>query len=164
MPATLKDCFHSRGARPALRQGVCASLLLASTAGSTSEILEYRCSPDIKHECTTSGCETISSDSGFQQAESFVYNPETGELSACLWTNCYAGSATVFAATNMDTFTVVGRLLPVRAGNEPVIVTLTIKTPLETQPQGNEEAGFTAAWGYGGEGLALDMGKCVLSR
>ena len=120
MPATLKDCFHSRGARPALRQGVCASLLLASTAGSTSEILEYRCSPDIKHECTASGCETISSESGFPQAESFVYNPETGELSACLWTNCYAGSATVFAATNMDTFAVVGRLLPVRAGNEPV--------------------------------------------
>ena len=64
----------------------------------------------------------------------------------------------------MDTFTVVGRLLPVRAGNEPVIVALTIKTPLETESQGNEEAGFTAAWGYGGEGLALDMGKCVLSR
>jgi hypothetical protein len=164
MPAMLKGCFHSRGARAGLRQDLCVSLLLASTAGSTSETLEYRCSPDIKHECIASGCETISSDSGFQQAESFVYNPETGELSACLWTNCYAGSATVFAATNMDTFAVVGRLLPVRAGNEPVIVTLTIKTPPETEPQGDEEAGFTAAWGYGGEGLALDMGKCVLSR
>jgi hypothetical protein len=164
MPATLKDRPRSRGVRGVLRQGLCVALLLASTAGSTSEILEYRCSPDIKHECTASGCETISSDSGFQQAESFVYNQETGELSACLWTNCYLGSATVFAATNTDTFTVIGRLLPVRPGNQPVIVTLTIKTPLKTEPQRDEEAGFTAAWGYGGEGLALDMGKCVLSR
>ena len=165
MPATLKDCFHSRGARPALRQGVCASLLLASTAGSTSEILEYRCSPDIKHECTASGCETISSDSGFQQAESFVYNPETGAAVRLFMDQllCWQRNS-ICRAQTWTAFTVVGRLLPVRPGNEPVIVTLTIKTPLETEPQGDEEAGFTAAWGYGGEGLALDMGKCVLSR
>ena len=106
----------------------------------------------------------MGSDSGFQQAESFVYNPETGELSACLWTNCYAGGATVFAGTAADTFTAVGRLLPARPGNEPVIVTLTIKTPLKAEPATEEDASFIAAWGYGGEGLALDLGKCVLSR
>ncbi len=61
-------------------------------------------------------------------------------------------------------FTVVGRLLPVRPGNEPVIVTLTIKTPLKAEPADDEDASFTAAWGYGGEGLALEIGKCVLSR
>jgi hypothetical protein len=160
----MKGCMRSRGMRRVLGPGLYAALLSGPGAGAASVILEYRCTPDIRHECTSAGCETMSSDSGFRQAESFVYNPETGELSACLWTNCYAGSATVFAATNMDTFTVVGRLLPVRPGNEPVIVTLTIKTPLETEPRGNEEAGFTAAWGYGGEGLALDMGNCVLSR
>ena len=114
------------------------------------------------------GCETISGDSGFQQAESFVYSPETGQLSACLWTNCYAGSATVFVGTATDTFTaaftVVGQLLPVPPGNEPVIVTLTIKTPLKAEQADDEHASFTAAWGYGGEGLALDIGECVLSR
>ena len=53
---------------------------------------------------------------------------------------------------------------PVRPGNEPVIVTLTIKTPLKAEPATEEDASFIAAWGYGGEGLALDLGKCVLSR
>jgi hypothetical protein len=144
--------------------GLCAALLLGPSEGSASVILEYRCTPDIKHECTAAGCETMSSDSGFQQAESFVYSPETGQLSACLWTNCYAGSATVFAGTATDTFTVVGQLLPVRPGNEPVIVTLTIKTPLKAEQADDEHASFTAAWGYGGEGLAVDIGECVLSR
>jgi len=154
-------------ARRVLAPVLCAALLLRPLAGSASMILEYRCTPDIKHECTAAGCETMSSDSGFQQAESFVYNPETGELSTCLWTNCYAGSATVFADTPTDTFTAftaVGRLLPVRPGNQPVIVTLTIKTPPKAEPADDEDATFTAAWGYGGEGLALEMGKCVLSR
>lgn len=148
--------------------GLCAALLLGPSEGSASAILEYRCTPDIKHECTAAGCETMSSDSGFQQAESFVYNAETGQLSACLWTNCYGGSATVFAGTATDAFTaaftVVGRLLPVRPGNEPVIVTLTIKTPPKAEQADDEHVSFTAAWGYGGEGLALDIGECVLSR
>ena len=92
---------------PNVCPGLCAALLLGPSEGSASVILEYRCTPDIKHECTAAGCETMSSDSGFQQAESFVYSPETGQLSACLWTNCYAGSATVFAGTATDTFTAV---------------------------------------------------------
>jgi hypothetical protein len=160
--------MRSRGMRRVLGPGLYAALLSGPGAGAASVILEYRCTPDIRHECTSAGCETMSSDSGFRQAESFVYNPETGELSACLWTNCYAGSATVFAGTTTDTFTAgftaVGRLLPVRPGNKPVIVTLTIKTPLKAESATDEDATFTAAWGYGGEGLAIDMGNCMLSR
>ena len=160
----MKDSISSRWLHQMLCPGLCAALLLGPLAGWASVILEYRCTPDIKHECTAAGCETMGSDSGFQQAESFVYNPERGELCACLWTNCYAGGATVFAGTAADTFTAVGRLLPARPGNEPVIVTLTIKTPLKAEPATEEDASFIAAWGYGGEGLALDLGKCVLSR
>ncbi len=103
---------------------------------------------------------------GFQHAESFAYQPKKRALSACLWTNCYAGNATVFAGAKPGTFTVMGRLLPAaHPGNEPVVVTLTIKTanasnkaePLDTLDK--DAACFTAVWGYGSEGLAVDMGK-----
>ena len=35
--------------------GLCAALLLGPSEGSASVILEYRCTPDIKHECTAAG-------------------------------------------------------------------------------------------------------------
>ena len=35
--------------------GLCAALLLGPSEGSASAILEYRCTPDIKHECTAGG-------------------------------------------------------------------------------------------------------------
>jgi hypothetical protein len=36
--------------------------------------------------------------------------------------------------------------------------------PLKAEQADDEHASFTAAWGYGGAGLALDLGECVLSR
>ena len=65
----------------------------------------------------------------FQQAESFANNTKTNELSACLWTNCYVSSATVFEDTSTGTITAIGRLTPsAHPGNEPIIVSLTIDT------------------------------------
>jgi hypothetical protein len=145
------------------------TLILSPLTGAPAGISEYRCTPDIKHECSAAGCETMND--GFQHAESFAYQPKKRELSACLWTNCYAGDATVFAGAKPGTFTVMGRLLPAaHPGNEPVIVTLTIKTgntsnkaePLDTLDK--DAARFTAVWGYGSEGLAVDMGKCLTVR
>ena len=99
---------------------------------------------------------------GFQHAELFAYGPEKRELSACLWTNCYAGSATVFTDAASRTFTAIGRLEPTaHPGNEPVIVTLTIETPRKGELAEGDATRFTAVWGYGSEGLALDMGRCV---
>ena len=93
-----------------------------------------------------------------------MYNPETGELSACLWTNCYAGSATVFAATNMDTFVQsLGGCCPFVLETNLSLLPSRSKLPSRLSRRVMQEARF-AAWGYGGEGLALDMGKCVLSR
>jgi hypothetical protein len=142
------------------------TLILSPVMGAPAGISEYRCTPDIKHECSAAGCETMNN--GFQHAESFAYRPENRELAACLWTNCYAGSATVFAGAKPGTFTVMGRLLPsAHLGNEPVIVTLTIKTgntSNKTEPLDGDATGFTAVWGYGSEGLALEMGKCTRYR
>ncbi|PTR16010.1 hypothetical protein C8R31_10224 [Nitrosospira sp. Nsp2] len=133
--------------------------------GSPAVISEYRCTPDIKHECTAAGCETMNND--FSHAESFTYRPENHELAACLWTNCYAGNATVFANTATGTFTAIGPLMPVaHPGNEPIIVSLTIKASNKAKPVPGEgeAARFIAVWGYGSEGLALEMGQCIMVR
>ncbi|SEO59764.1 hypothetical protein SAMN05216316_0579 [Nitrosovibrio sp. Nv6] len=129
--------------------------LLFSPAGLAHENQEYDCRPDIKYECTADQCEKITSD--FQHAESFAYSAQTGEISACLWTNCYADKATVFRDPTARTLTVIGRLIPTaHPGNEPIIVSLTIDNS-----KTDDTHNFTAIWGYRSEGLTLDMGKCV---
>lgn len=139
------------------------TLILSPLTAAPAGISEYRCTPDIKHECSAAGCETMND--GFQHAESFAYQPKKRRLSACLWTNCYAGTATVFAGAKPGTFTVMGRLLPAaHPGNESVIVTLTIKTgntSNKAEPLDKDAARFTAVWDYGSEGLAIEMGKCT---
>ena len=86
------------------------------------------------------------------------------KLSACLWTNCYAASATVFEDTSTGTITAIGRLTPsAHPGNEPIIVSLTIDTndagPI-SDTLAKKTGNFTAIWGYGGKGLVVDMGRC----
>jgi hypothetical protein len=51
-------------------------------------------------------------------------------------------------------------------GNEPIIVSLTIKASNKAKPVPveGEAARFTAVWGYGSEGLALEMGQCIMVR
>jgi hypothetical protein len=141
-------------------------LILSRAMAATPGVSEYRCTPDIKHECSAAGCETMNN--GFQHAESFAYQPQKRQLSACLWTNCYEGSATVFADAKPGTFTAMGRLPPVaHPGNEPVIVTLTIKTgntSKKAEPLAGDAVRFTAVWGYESEGLAIEMGKCAMVR
>lgn len=144
------------------------TLLLGPTTGFTQERKEYkengeyRCMPNIKYECTMDQCEKTTRD--FQQAELFVYNTKTNELSACLWTNCYAASATVFADTVAGTVTAIGRLTPsAHPGNEPIIVSLTIDindAGHTRDTQAKKTGNFTAVWGYGSKGLVFDMGRC----
>ena len=160
--ARLKGFIRSIRSR-SLRWMSCSGFVAISMSpagGVASGISEYRCTPDVKHECTAAGCETMNN--GFQHAELFAYRPKKRELSVCLWTNCYAGSATVFTDTASGTFTAIGRLEPTaHPGNEPVIVTLTIETPRKGELAEGDATRFTAVWGYGSEGLALDMGRCV---
>lgn len=133
------------------------SMLLSSPAIAARENREYDCRPDIKYECTVDQCEKITSD--FQHAEWFAYSTTTGELSACLWTNCYAAKATVFRDPASGDLTVMGKLIPTaHPGNEPIIVSLTIGTG------NNDTANFTAVWGYRNEGLTFDMGKCAVRQ
>ena len=135
--------------------GLLLTMLLSPAITFAEEDQEYDCKPDIKYECTANQCEKITSD--FQHAESFAYSTETREISACVWTNCYAGKATVFMDAASGSLTVIGRLIPsAHPGNKPIIVSLTMEA------SGNHDArNFTAIWGYRGDGLTFDMGKCV---
>ncbi|MEO8991496.1 MAG: hypothetical protein ABI284_08400 [Nitrosospira sp.] len=157
-------CDEHRSAHPGrwyevFRGFALLSMLSSSPAIATGqENREYDCRPDIKYECTVDQCEKITSD--FQHAEWFAYSTATGELSACLWTNCYAAKATVFRDTASGDLTAMGRLIPTaHPGNEPIIVSLTIAT-------GNDDdiGSFTAVWGYRNEGLTFDIGKCALRK
>ena len=133
-------------------------LLSRSAIAAGQENREYDCRPDIKYECTVDQCEKMVSD--FQHAEWFAYSTTTGELSACLWTNCYAAKATVFIDPASGNLTAIGKLIPTaHPGNEPIIVSLTIGNG------NNDDTGnFTAVWGYRNEGLTFDMGKCALRK
>lgn len=131
--------------------------------GFAQEYREYHCAPDTQYECISNRCEKISG--GFQHAESFAYNIKTGELSACLWTNCYAATAAAVSDAAAGTLTATGKLIPAaHPGNEPVIVSLTIRSNSHHATTNKEAGDFTAVWGYGGKGLTLDMGKCALRR
>ncbi|MEO9061784.1 MAG: hypothetical protein ABI270_07050 [Nitrosospira sp.] len=154
------------GARPHCRSCCCALLLSGPAAVLAGDGREYRCTPDVKYECTRNQCEKTADD--FQQVESFGFNSKTGELSACLWTNCYAAGATVFRNATSARFIAMGRLMPkAHPGNEPVIVSLTIDAgdprPIR-DTMDKELRSFTAVWGYGRKGLSLDMGRCKLEK
>lgn len=141
----------------------CASLLFITWPPLVfaAEEKKYRCVPEVKYECSRDRCERVSSD--FQHAESFSYNPETGELSACLWTNCYAAPVAAVLNENSSSITAIGKLEPkIHGGNDPVVVSLTIGRNIASGEGRNPR--FTAAWGYRGEGLTLDFGECVLQR
>ncbi|MEP7371626.1 MAG: hypothetical protein ABI659_05295, partial [Nitrosospira sp.] len=100
--------------------------LWSPAIGFAQEHREYYCTPDTQYECASGRCEKISG--GFQHAESFAYNMKTSELSACLWTNCYAATAAVLKNAAVGTLTATGKLKPAaHPGNEPVIVSLTIR-------------------------------------
>lgn len=121
---------------------------------------EYRCLPQVKYECGLERCERMTSD--FQHAESFSYNPATGEISACLWTNCYAARAAVLNEGS-NAITAIGELEPIaHAGNAPIVVSLTIDRNKTGVNEDNPR--FTATWGYRSKGLTLDFGECVLQR
>ena len=137
----------------------------AGLGQENSGYIEYYCTPDIKYECTVDQCKKITSD--FQQAELFAYNTKTDELSACLWTNCYAARAIVFKDTTSGTFTAIGRLMPsAHPGNAPIVVSLTIDvadTGVTSDAVAEKTSSFTAVWGYG-KGLVFDMGRCGLQE
>lgn len=162
--------------------------LLFSPAGFAQEKRKFDCRADVKYECTADECERITED--FQHAESFAYDAKTTELSACLWTNCYSAKTKVFTAKAAATLTAIGKLTPVvHPKNKPLIVSLTIKTSDTDGGAGDKKASkdkkasedkktiedektsedkkavtFTAIWGYGGDRLTFDMGKCDIRK
>jgi hypothetical protein len=148
---------------------------------AAEEHREYRCTPQVKYECSMDGCEKAGRE--FQDAESFVYSTRSGEISACLWTNCYAGAATLFTDASSGTITAIARLIPAaHRGNDPITVSLTVNdTSMKgggaaTKKDGSDkskdgydgyegdESPFTAVWGYRSNRLTIDIGGCALRR
>jgi len=158
--------MHGRRTPALLSLMLLCMLLPGPAAVFAGDYKEYRCTPDVKYECTRNQCEKTADD--FQQAESFGFNSKTGELSACLWTNCYAARAAVFRDTASETFTAMARLVPkAHPGNEPIIVSLTVDAGdpgLIRDTMDRKTRSFTAVWGYGSKGLSLDMGRCKLEK
>lgn len=139
------------------------ALLLSPARGSSEEYREYYCIPDTQHECARGQCKKITD--GFQHAESFAYNTKTSELSACLWTNCYAATVAILKNAVAGTIMATGKLKPTaHPGSEPVIVSLTIQSHDDRDITGKKAGDFNAVWGYGDKGLTLDMGKCELRK
>jgi hypothetical protein len=150
----------------------------AQEVEAAEEHREYRCTPQVKYECSMDGCEKAGRE--FQDAESFVYSTRSGEISACLWTNCYAGAATLFKDASSGTMTAMARLMPAaHPGNDPVTVSVTIDdisirgggavakkngSDKSEDRYERDESPFTAIWGYGSNRLTFDMGRCVLRR
>lgn len=127
--------------------------------GFAQEHREYHCAPDTQYECIHGRCEKVID--GLQYAESYIYNTKNNELSACLWTNCYAAMVPVLKNEAIGTLTAIGKLKPAaHSGNEPVIVSLTIRSNDNSSITGKKTGAFTAVWGYGNKGLTLDTGKC----
>ncbi|SCX86107.1 hypothetical protein [Nitrosospira sp. Nsp13] len=138
------------------------TLLLSPATGFSQEYREYHCTPDTQYECISGRCEKIND--GFQNAESFIYNTKNGELSACLWTNCYVATATTVKDAADGVLIAIGKLKPVvHSGNELIIVSLTISNG-NSDIAGEKASHFTAVWGYGGKGLTLDTGKCEFRK
>jgi hypothetical protein len=148
------------------------SILMPPAAAAAEAYREYRCTPEVKYECGMAGCEKTGRES--LDAESFTYSTQSGEISACLWTNCYAGAATLFRDASSGTITAIARLKPIaHPGNEPITVSLTIndagmegrsaagEKDKREKGEGREESPFTAVWGYGGDRLTFDMGHCA---
>jgi hypothetical protein len=116
------------------------------------------------------GCEKTGRE--LLDAETFTYNTRSGEISACLWTNCYAGAAMLFRDASSGTITAIARLQPAaHPGNEPITVSLTLNdngmegrnaATERDKAEGREESPFTAVWGYGSDRLTFDMGQCAL--
>ncbi|ODT84599.1 MAG: hypothetical protein ABS69_02655 [Nitrosomonadales bacterium SCN 54-20] len=122
---------------------------------------EFDCRASVKYECTADQCERVMED--FQHEESFLYNAKTGELSACLWTNCYSAKTKAFTVKAGGAITAIGRLVPaVHPKNKPLVVSLTIKASEIERGADEKKAPFTAIWDYGGDRLTFDMGECVL--
>lgn len=156
------SCFHSCTRHLAL---VVYPTLLGSLLCSPGVLAqqkgEFDCRTGVKYECTADQCERVTED--FQHQESFLYNAKTGELSACLWTNCYSAKTKAFTVKAGGAITAIGRLIPVvHPKNKPLVVSLTIKTSEMEGDADEKKAPFTAIWNYGGDRLTLDMGECVL--
>ena len=108
------------------------------------------CTPAVQYLCSAERCERRTE--GFQHAESFAFDAAARQLSACLWTTCYSGVATVYPGAGGGAATAIG-FLPDEQGAEkpPLLLSLTIDASRR----------FVAVWQYDGTGLTFDQGTCV---
>src|SRR5512133_3686761 len=119
--------------------------LAASQAGARV----HRCRPTVKYECAEQRCLRVTA--GFQHAESFAWDDETGQLSACLWSRCYQAVVKRPQPDASGSVSLSADLASEPAGLPPVHLCLTL----------GKDGKFTAVWEQRSDGLVFDVGACT---
>ena len=127
---------------------LCAiSGLMLAVMTPTAHAEALTCRPDVKYECRSQACERITED--FRHAEVFLLDTGNKTLTACLWTACFEGQATIFPQESG--LTAIGNLLRDVGDAETRLVSISV----------DDDRRFTAIWNHGGGSTKLDMGICV---
>lgn len=134
-----------------MRSAVHAMLVVfAAMSSAVPNASDLVCRPSSKHYCDAGGCARETE--GFQHAEVFYYHHEAKTLTACLWTNCYSDTVSVFISPDKTQKSLVGWLPPDHSPEmyPPMLITMTI----------DNDNHFTVSWQHQGNGVTLDHGIC----
>lgn len=116
--------------------------LLFSTLASAESSNKFYCSTNLRHECDTNKCETLSENVN----GGFSFNKKTLLLEACLGSSCHTGKANLH---KIDGKSIAVAKIRNKAGHSELLVTLRI-FPDNT---------FIATW-TGNEDTRIDSGNC----
>lgn len=129
-------------------RGLAGSAMLCASIAAASDTGSLQCSTEKKYECVSGGCRTA--EEGFARAERYVFEPRRQRLTACLWSQCFSGAASVSTAADGEARAAARLRGEGPASAESLTLTFTLR------PDG----GFSAAYSTGGAGLAVAFGRC----
>ncbi len=116
----------------------------AAASGPAGAVLA--CSVERKHECGRDGC--VRPEEGFVAAERYRINTASRHVTACLWSTCFAGKASIWSTGDGETQG-SGRL---RAENGNGFLTLTFTLLDDGQ--------FSTVYSTGETAVAVSFGRC----
>lgn len=121
------------------------SMTLYSSLAGANDVLD--CVTENKFECSTAGCRDA--EEGYVDAERYRLELDTQQLTACLWTVCYSGPASIWTPSETNTYG--AWLLRSEPGAESLLLTFKLS------PAGHFEATYSST----GEGLSTAFGRCL---
>ena len=123
-------------------------MLCFSVAAIAGDAGPLQCATEKKYECASGGCRDA--EEGFTRAERYVFEPRRQRLTACLWSTCFSGAASISTAPDGEARAAARLRGEGPASAESLTLTFTLR------PDG----GFSAAYATGGTGLAVAFGRC----